>query len=249
MKKIILGIFATSIMICLSGCCLSHQWQEATCVNPKTCIKCGETEGEALGHIWQEATCTTPEACEICGGTQGRPLGHKWLGATCTAPEICTVCGATGKNALGHTWQEADCTTPKSCIVCKVTEGAALGHNLAAGGFCRNCDAELGTAITGDNLKNYFTVTTTGYAHSPCTISITPTQKGLTYGKKHNDKLYIQIKLHYNYKATQKSTGKTEIISIELDKNGYGSSSISFSDTLYYLTWENKDIWSNVYCY
>ena len=32
----------------------NHDWQEATCTEPKTCKLCGATEGEALGHI--EAT-------------------------------------------------------------------------------------------------------------------------------------------------------------------------------------------------
>ena len=54
-----------------------HSWQEATCTEPKTCPKCGETEGEALGHCWdqgtviQEATCRETGLklylCERCG--------------------------------------------------------------------------------------------------------------------------------------------------------------------------------------
>lgn len=40
---------------------MSHEWKEATCAEPKTCAKCGETEGEALGHTWVEATCEEPK--------------------------------------------------------------------------------------------------------------------------------------------------------------------------------------------
>ena len=47
------------IMVCLTtfilcGCCLSHEWQEATCTEPKTCVKCGKIEGEALGHDYSD---------------------------------------------------------------------------------------------------------------------------------------------------------------------------------------------------
>ena len=31
-----------------------HEWTEATCFDPKTCTRCGETEGEALGHKWTD---------------------------------------------------------------------------------------------------------------------------------------------------------------------------------------------------
>ena len=54
-KKMVTGMLAVSLMFMMTGCCLSHGWQEATCTEPKTCSKCGETEGEALGHTWQDA--------------------------------------------------------------------------------------------------------------------------------------------------------------------------------------------------
>ena len=38
-----------------------HSWVDATCTTPKTCSKCGATEGEALGHT------TTSGKCERCG--------------------------------------------------------------------------------------------------------------------------------------------------------------------------------------
>lgn len=54
-----------------------HDWKEATCTTPKTCSKCGKTEGESLSHKWQQATCTKPKTCERCGETDGNALGHK----------------------------------------------------------------------------------------------------------------------------------------------------------------------------
>lgn len=63
-------------MLLLAGCC-AHDWQAATCTVPKTCAKCGETEGEALGHDWQDATCSAPKTCTLCGKTVGTTLEHE----------------------------------------------------------------------------------------------------------------------------------------------------------------------------
>ena len=38
--------------------CIKHNWQDATCENPKTCLICGATEGAALGHSWEDGSCT-----------------------------------------------------------------------------------------------------------------------------------------------------------------------------------------------
>ena len=41
--------------------------------------ECGETKSEevaALGHDWQDATCTEPKKCKRCGETSGSALGH-----------------------------------------------------------------------------------------------------------------------------------------------------------------------------
>ena len=79
----------------LSGCCLPHDWQDATCVEPKTCSKCGKTKGKALGHTWIDATCTEPKICSVCGETEGDPLGHDTTPADFEHPETCKRCGET----------------------------------------------------------------------------------------------------------------------------------------------------------
>lgn len=38
-------------------CILGHEWQDATCTEPKTCSVCGSTEGEALGHTTRQGYC------------------------------------------------------------------------------------------------------------------------------------------------------------------------------------------------
>lgn len=41
----------------------THEWQDATCTAPKTCTKCGATEGDVLGHTEPAADGT----CTRCG--------------------------------------------------------------------------------------------------------------------------------------------------------------------------------------
>ena len=49
----------------------SHSYKDATCTAPKTCSKCGATEGSVAAHNWQEATCSTPKTCKTCGAKEG----------------------------------------------------------------------------------------------------------------------------------------------------------------------------------
>lgn len=153
-KKIIPVIFTLGILsILLTGCCLSHDWQEATCTNPKTCSKCGKTDGDALGHSWQEATCTVPQTCSVCGETEGEALGHKWQEATCMTAKTCSVCGETEGEALGHSWQKATCQTPKTCSVCGIQEGGLGEHKVGveatywSAAKCNICGALVGEPL------------------------------------------------------------------------------------------------------
>lgn len=161
----LLIVVALTLFFVLKGCdngkvadC-QHQWSEATCTEPKTCLICNATEGEALGHDWQgenprvcarcgatdgstdatacahewtEATCTEPKTCTLCKKTEGTALGHKWQDATCSEPKTCTVCHVTEGDPLGHNWKAATCTSPKICTVCNMTSGAPLGHSYTA---------------------------------------------------------------------------------------------------------------------
>ena len=160
-------------MVTLVGCAHEHTWKEATCTEPKTCSKCGETEGEPLGHVWQDPTCSKAKACERCGEKEGYALGHDWKEATCTEPATCSRCGETKGEALGHDaegvtctesgvckrcgetipaaghkWKEATCTEPMTCSVCGATEGAALGHTTT-NGVCERCGNELYEKVSG----------------------------------------------------------------------------------------------------
>ena len=48
----------------------AHNWQDATCIAPKTCPNCNTTEGDALGHTPEQddGNCLTPVNCSVCGG-------------------------------------------------------------------------------------------------------------------------------------------------------------------------------------
>lgn len=141
-KRWILGIAVMLTSVLLTGCHMKHEWQEATCTEPKTCLTGGETEGEALGHTWVEATCEEPKTCSACGETEGEPLGHSWAEAACTEARTCSVCGATEGEPLGHNWKEANYQEPKTCIVCGETEGEPLTPAFEENGLV--ADMELG---------------------------------------------------------------------------------------------------------
>lgn len=125
LKRILPAILVFALV--LSGCFCGHkQWLEADCVTPKTCAKCGETEGEALGHDFLDAACLTPKTCAACGETEGDALGHNWLDAACLIPKTCEACGLTEGEALGHDWLDATTEAPATCARCGETEGEPI---------------------------------------------------------------------------------------------------------------------------
>lgn len=79
MKKLFyLSVLFLITSAILSGCCLKHTWTDATCDNPMTCSKCGETEGDALGHNMSIPvilnTETMERTCTTCGTVFTDPL-------------------------------------------------------------------------------------------------------------------------------------------------------------------------------
>lgn len=61
----------------------NHSWKNATCDAPKTCSKCGATEGEAVGHKWKAAGCDAPKTCTVCKATEGE-VAHKYKSGLCS---------------------------------------------------------------------------------------------------------------------------------------------------------------------
>ncbi|MBR4626506.1 MAG: hypothetical protein IKO47_02155 [Ruminococcus sp.] len=145
MKKALCNILAPLLIfasaVSLTGCgssskCKHSEWKEADCTTPKTCVDCGETEGEPLGHKWTDATCDKPKTCSVCDATEGEPNGHTWTEATCDKPKTCKDCGATEGKAKGHTWVEATCDKAKTCSVCGKTDGQPQGHKYDKSKIC-----------------------------------------------------------------------------------------------------------------
>lgn len=76
MKKYLSALVALAVLmgLLLTGCECKHQWQDATCNTPKTCEKCGVTEGDVLTHMWADATTDAPKTCTLCGLTEGEKI-------------------------------------------------------------------------------------------------------------------------------------------------------------------------------
>lgn len=127
-KRIASVLCIAAVMLSMAGCCLVHKWEEATCAAPKTCSRCGETEGEALAHTVKAATCEEPSSCSVCGKLMGARLGHKWESATCSKAKTCKVCGKTEGDVAEHDWSEATCTEAAECSVCGKENGKPKGH-------------------------------------------------------------------------------------------------------------------------
>ena len=50
-----------------------HSYSEPTCTEPGKC-SCGLTQGEATGHKWVDASFDAPKTCSKCGATEGAAL-------------------------------------------------------------------------------------------------------------------------------------------------------------------------------
>lgn len=68
-KRIICFVLLIFMSLTLVGCCISHEWIDATCTTPRTCTKCKQTEGEPLGHTaddWIENPDNANEQILLC---------------------------------------------------------------------------------------------------------------------------------------------------------------------------------------
>lgn len=114
-KKFLVTCFTLLATGLMAGCAKEHVWEEATCTSPKTCVECGETEGEELGHTWVEATCASPKTCSVCNVTEGVALEHTLTDATYQSASTCTVCGEKVGEPLKAVFEEHE-------IVCSAEE-------------------------------------------------------------------------------------------------------------------------------
>ncbi|MDY3832678.1 MAG: hypothetical protein SOZ79_09395, partial [Candidatus Ventricola sp.] len=111
------------------GYACGHQWQAATCTEPKTCSVCSETEGNANGHSWSDGVCSDCGAS--CPGHDYQQTGstsetsyEKWNDTQHNKKVAyyktmtCSVCGYSVQEfdheeteLQNHAWEDGKCTS------------------------------------------------------------------------------------------------------------------------------------------
>lgn len=67
---VLISLLCLSFCSCKESTC-EHVWSEATCTEPKTCSRCGETSGNALGNTFDDTDTEHPATCSRCGASNG----------------------------------------------------------------------------------------------------------------------------------------------------------------------------------
>lgn len=135
MKKLISFVLVLSMAVSMAACGCDHQWQEANCTTPKTCTKCGETEGTALAHVPGDPVITAVDV--------------KTLTVTCDVP--CSVCGQVMEARTGST-SEAPVNgviaiSPEEWYNCLVTNIHACGAGQSI--YAYPAESQDGTLLHG----------------------------------------------------------------------------------------------------
>lgn len=139
----------------------SHSYKDATCTIPKTCTKCGVTEGSAMGHTWKDATCIEPKTCSICKTIDGSAKGHTPV----TDPAVAATCVIVGKTEGSH------CSVCNSVLTAQ-REIAAIGHAYSKTVKEPTCTEEGYTTYTcscGDTYSEKIDCSPHDYNKGRCT--------------------------------------------------------------------------------
>ena len=202
-KSIVLLVALLAVVLALGSCDLvkgllpgqeqqhEHIWDSATCTAPKTCSKCGVTEGAALGHAVEEvagkaATCTeagltSGHKCSVCNEIlleqeEIPALGHNLLISNAVAP-TCTETGLTQGEACTRcdykVEQEVVDALGHDMVIDEAATATCTESGLTAGEHCTRCDhkvaQELIPALGHDMVKD-------------AAVAPTCTETGLTEG-------------------------------------------------------------------
>lgn len=178
MKKPIAIILLIAILLGLSAC-HEHTWEEATCIAPRTCTECGETEGEALGHSWQEASCAAPKTCTVCLITEGGPLAH-------TPSEWTTITEAS---------YDTEGIREQYCEVC----AAVLGSETFRIEVVKNDRFVMEKGAWGDYLQSIYEDISADY-------KVDPEEDG--YYVITNDYSVLVLLYHYEFSRSQMKTSE-----------------------------------------
>lgn len=109
-----------------------------------------------LGHDWADATCTAPKTCSRCGATEGTPLGHDfadvWSSDASGHWHACSRCDAKDGEATHTPDREAATETdPIKCSECDYIITAALGHTHSL----TKVEANAPTCTEDGNIEYY----------------------------------------------------------------------------------------------
>ena len=81
LKSVVVTVLAVLLGASLTGCktelstvFCNHDWARSTCLAPRTCKRCGLTEGKIRSHEWGNTDCSVQEGCIVCGTTEGDPI-------------------------------------------------------------------------------------------------------------------------------------------------------------------------------
>ena len=195
---------------CGKGC--NHSFDN-TCDN--TCNLCGGFF-EGVGHDYNPATCTDPKTCKVCGDKDGKALGHTGGTATCKVQAICTRCGnAHGSlnvnnhknvktiNAVAATCSKTGLTAGKKCADCgRITVAQKLIEKKSH---------------TYNNVTTKATVKSDGKIEKKCTVC--GVVSGIKVIRKIGSVTLGETKYSYNGKAKTPTVIVKDSVGTKLKKN------------------------------
>lgn len=130
--------------------CTEHQWLDANCTHAKTCMICGETEGNKINDAHAYAKSGEWYACVFCDASApqiGNPPTdnecpeHQWLDASCTYEKTCMICGLKEGAPVSTAHLYKKCDNWYACVFCNTEaprETGACAH-VAGADTCPLC--------------------------------------------------------------------------------------------------------------
>ena len=128
---------------------IEHDWAEADCTKPSTCLTCGAESGSAIGHSYTRVVKTVAKTCTTDGYTV---YGCVRCDATETRDIVAASHTLTSVDAKTATCEEIGWDAYEYCSECDYTtykEIAALGHDMkeTADQIDATCEATGKTAV------------------------------------------------------------------------------------------------------
>ena len=223
MSGIIIVIYLISI---ISSSVCFHSWVDANCTSPKTCKKCGETEGKELGHKWSEITCAAPSVCEICKQTNSYTKPHTVSSWKTVVKPTCAKEGTKeGKcSACNQTVTEKISTTahiPGKWVVTKQATATTKGERAQK---CSSCGYVIKTeefSLTAAEIKKQYKSKCSKYSYNE--ISRNPDKYNGKYAVFTGEVIQVQ----------QEVIGSLIFYVLRVNVTKTGTYSTYYTDTIY----------------